>query len=442
MTAPGTPLNRPTLVPPPATGPSRWFFRPQTLLIIAAVGVAAVLIGRTGILSSSTTPATPPAAAAVTTGGQPPPAGASPTSIESRKKADDAVAAETARRDILARAKFTQQQAAGVADEVSRTADEGLAELDRFEAEITPLLTNDAGRAVAGQAQLVRAFRAVYELERPAKDDFARMKLQADEVVAPVRKALASPDNSFQQTDDTQQKLQQLLARARTTRDAARASRSRLAAIVSLAKVGPVPSGTPTLQAAIQSIDFQEALEAATVIEAAREVARKEATALMAETKGEAVRLAGRADARRETAKAEVERTKVDLETAALKTKAEKDRLRAKALSPEVKQDLAVFLAKGYTQPSPGVNAYERFPGVLQPVSYSRLVTMGCLEQTPQGLAKLLRVGAEPRRGNDRPQWKFYAFELRPEAEPFLKKVQALLIELGPVLVEDGLLAP
>ena len=441
MTAP---IDRPTLVPPTPVGPSRWFLAPRNLVVVAVVGVAAYLLGQFGRGG----PPLPPTAAlganptTAGTGGQPPPPSSSPNSVESRKRADDQAAADTARKDMLARARLAQQQTVAAADEAARAADEGLAELDRWEAEITPLLTGDAGRAVAAKPELVRAFRAVYGTERPSRDEFLRIKAQTEAVTAPVRQALISPDNPFQQTGDTEKQLTKLIAAAQVSRDALRGTRAKVASVAALAKTSVVPADTPTLAAAMQAIDFREALEAASVIEAARDAARKEATALMAETKGESVRLAGQADARREAAKAEVERTRVDLETRALTSKAEKDKLRAKALTPEVRQDLAVFLAKGYTQPSPGVGGYERFPGVLQPVSYSRLVTMGCLEQTPQGLTKLLRVGAEPRRGNDRPQWKFYAFELRPEAEPFLKRVQALLTELGPVLVEDGLLAP
>ena len=416
-----------------------WYLRGSVLLTVAAVGIAAWAVYRTGLTDLVTGSAAPhpvaPASSATV------PASTSPGSVESRRREADAVAADTARRDLLARAKVAQRHAVELADEVGKVSAEGVSEVDRWESEVVALLTNDTGRFLASRPHLVRAFRAVFELERPTRASFEQVTAQVDLVAASARTALNAQDNAWEQTTETEKKLSALLSDARAKRDVLVKARQRVEAIVGVAKATGV-TGSVTLQAATQAIDYQEALEAAAGVEAAREVARREADELMARTKGEAVRQAGISEAKRVAATAEVERTKVDLEAEALRTKAEKERLRAKYRSTEVQQDLAIFLAKGYSQPiQAGLGGFER-TGTLGPVSFSRLKTSGALDPSPTGLSKLLRVGSEPARGNDRPKWKFHPFELRQDSEPFVRRVQGLLNELGPVLVEDGLLAP
>jgi len=156
---------------------------------------------------------------------------------------------------------------------------------------------------------------------------------------------------------------------------------------------------------------------------------------------------------------AEAERMRRDAQAGGIRDDARKLELIAKCNSPEVQADLAPFLEEGTWQPGD----YEqnvRFD--MTPMSFSKLQADGALSPTVEGLQRLLDCanaqGVFPRgnkrgRGYQRnrehldvdrrkwgyPQrWKDYTREQIEE----VRRIQALLIELGPTLVEEGLLAP
>lgn len=118
---------------------------------------------------------------------------------------------------------------------------------------------------------------------------------------------------------------------------------------------------------------------------------------------------------------------------------AEKQRLRQRCQDPRVQQLLTPFTTPGYTQPGERVYDPEK-----QPISYSKLSAFGALAPTRDGLNRLLHVGANkgdqvrPRWGYTRPPIE----RLKPDQLEHIKEVQALLRELGPTLVELGMLSP
>ena len=122
--------------------------------------------------------------------------------------------------------------------------------------------------------------------------------------------------------------------------------------------------------------------------------------------------------------------------------------LRAKALSPEVRGSLAVFMEPRSVQPSMG-RSMVKFDAVFdkQPMSYSRLIDCGALEQTVKGLQILGDIGCGAF--SDRlspPKWS-RAMRTAPASWPEhqkqkVKKAQSMLIEYGPILVDEGLLSP
>lgn len=162
---------------------------------------------------------------------------------------------------------------------------------------------------------------------------------------------------------------------------------------------------------------------------------------------------------RRETMLAEAERARLDSEAAAktrdIEADAKKIELVQRARSPQVQQDLQPFLAKGYWQPG------DRGPREnldLRPMSWSRLRQFGVLERDQQGLIQLISVANSsnimhsingPFRNHKtvddmRPKWSYPSSidNLTPQQFEAVKRIQALLIELGPTLVEEGLLDP
>lgn len=145
------------------------------------------------------------------------------------------------------------------------------------------------------------------------------------------------------------------------------------------------------------------------------------------------------ANRRVEDAKAEAKSSRLGLE-------ADKTLDRQRCEDPEVKRLLAPFLAHGKYQP--GMNKEEMLVADSTAISLSRLRSYGALEPTPNGIQKLLEVGTNKplQRPIDtmRVRWG-YKPRLRdntPESADEIRKAQSLLNELGPTLVDLGMLSP
>ena len=428
-----SPIERPNLKPFESS--QSWYRKPSVFYVFIAAGLVAWFIIRS--------PFTAPNLPADSTPDPPPPDSADPTNAFYDPK-PEAAALESLRKAKIAAAKVSQRRTLDLGDEVLAAANEGHFEVSQWDSEFASILDGDTGRRIAAKPELVKTFRAVTEVDRPSKAEFEQFKVLATTALEPVNKAAVNPENTWDDLSDTSKVLVALRADARSRRDAVRAARSRMQSVVSLSMRDPAPQPAPgaiTLQEAIRDLEQQEAEELAAAVQAAREKAREEVKMLLATTASENIRLAGQAEAKREVAKAEVERMKIELEAESLQVKVAKDRLRAKLATPEVLQDLAIFTTKGYTQPGQGGTGVFEKTDVFGPISFTRLKTGGYLDPTADGLKKLLRLGAEPSLSNDRPKWKFNAFRLDQSNEAYLKRVQALLVELGPLMAEDGLLA-
>ena len=117
---------------------------------------------------------------------------------------------------------------------------------------------------------------------------------------------------------------------------------------------------------------------------------------------------------------------------------AERRKKIALAKSPDVARLLSPFLTPGYWQPGKSHPSYEK-----QPMSYAQIQAYGALTPMPKGLQQLLEIGIYHKDGL-RPRWSFRP-HLRllsgPEHEQVLQ-AQKYLIDLGPLLIELGMLAP
>jgi hypothetical protein len=143
------------------------------------------------------------------------------------------------------------------------------------------------------------------------------------------------------------------------------------------------------------------------------------------------------------------------VEASEIKEEAERIRLVRKCQSAEVQRDLKAFLTTGVWQPGDG-NTKVSFDRT--PMSFSKIMEYGALEKTPEGLIQLLAIanatGGSKAKGKattyagkhhdqDRPKWGYdkYLHKLSQGDIDELRRLQALLIELGPTLVEEGMLA-
>lgn len=110
----------------------------------------------------------------------------------------------------------------------------------------------------------------------------------------------------------------------------------------------------------------------------------------------------------------------------------------AKLHTTEVQNLMIYFTTKGYWQPGKRGASYEH-----SPVSYSQLQAYGALVQNADGLSKLLT--AMNSYHNDRPQFCQRGKNLKGlsnEEHQKLVTIQKFLIELGPLMVEEKMLAP
>ncbi len=130
----------------------------------------------------------------------------------------------------------------------------------------------------------------------------------------------------------------------------------------------------------------------------------------------------------------------------------------AKCRSASVQRDLRPFLDEGTWQPG------DKGPNVrfdAEPISHKALLELGALEETIDGVKRLLIVanakgvsdlngllyGIKSGRGHpdkERTKWGYnvYFHKLTQDQVNEVRRIQAQLIELGPTLVEEGMLAP
>jgi hypothetical protein len=127
----------------------------------------------------------------------------------------------------------------------------------------------------------------------------------------------------------------------------------------------------------------------------------------------------------------------------AVQTKADEARtmvLKKKAADSRIEGILAPFTTPGY------YTAYGKLSFDKKPISFTELKNSGALEPTNAGIQAMVNL-AYTSRDKVRPRWKF----TQRNAKSWLhvaadmervKEAQALLIELGPVLVQMGQLEP
>lgn len=359
-----------------------------------------------------------------------------------------------ASQQALAYAKTRQALAVARADDVTRLADECLSEIAAFDAVVQPLLAGDDGKKVAGDPVQLARFRAVLEKDRPGKDVAERLRRAANDLIAPVRASQANAKDAANPGDQVSGELDRLATQLAGVKRAWEQDRRTVDAVVADAKRGGHPPAARTLDQAVRAEAEAEALALATATEKERARVRAEMRERQVKEAGELERKIEEAklEKLRSTKLAEADRIQTDAgittqkgkdAVAEEKAKLEKERLLKKAKTNEVKQALAPFLTPGYHQPfryKAGAMGMERAVK-KEPVSFSKLQAMGALEETIQGLQELANVACN-KDDDVRPRWGCggYSPWWTTGQQEMVQKAQSLLIELGPVLVEEGLL--
>ena len=414
------------------------------------------------------------------------------------KKKAEVVQAKAIEEERLAAARNRQGEVIAQCQNATNVLGRLLQQTDQTLTQALALKTNDAGRALAPYPDLVTAARRLYETElgklapvteiASRLDSVRRLEQQLKDSIG--TKHIPDPAGSATVTTAAlwaEQALRQLAEAQNLVSTLTREASVKLG--------GAAPSTTGlTLEEAIRQAGQEETsarqqLLAAKTAEAKAEAARKEAQIesqrIIQELTAKAERDLAHARAEREKMLADVEtarqqlmaelekqkaqmaidKLKSDEELRLAKLKAEQEiqaktaafeleqarlqaeinrllavaknvPLREKLADPKLRASLAPFITPGHWTP-------KGFTTEKKPLSLTLLSSQGALEDSGRGLNRLAHI-AMAVDDRERPRWNlaggplaWYKFE---ESLNKVKQAQQYLNELGPLMVEDGML--
>ncbi len=301
--------------------------------------------------------------------------------------------------------------------------------------------TNDDGRRIASSEVAVRTYLEVAGASDGYADDglVARLRERLRLLEAIPKTAKEGQDKGYVVSDawaGDVAKLEDDMLRESVKLEQA------TGLLASLFDANPKPAaGAPTLAAAIAAVKKKSADEKLALIWKKEAEAAKVGNDLIAEARKAAVETEKKLEAKK-TADA----------AAALEEKAKTEKLRVKAKSDEVKKYLGHFFVESYYQPTKFDKVghpYMHFERTekKEPMSYSRMIRIGATAKGLEGLyaVNLLSgaTGAYNIPKYERPMVKadYNPDRWSNDRHEFLEKGRDLLVELGPILVEEGLLS-
>ena len=375
---------------------------------------------------------------------------ASRIELEKRKAAGD---------EALALARSGQAQAiAAVRQATNVVGDLHGATLKSFE-RLSLLRTNGAGREIALYPELVAQARRLYETDAAEMPATLAVIERLESLRRIEQQLLDAGGTTYTPDPALLTSVTGSESWGRSALEKVRSVESGLAGLERESKIkvftGTRPIEPPTLATAIQRLNETETANRQKTIIDKTDGAKTAATDLVAEA--EAARIIARAkdkaaeilrDAeekqaslKREMQIKEAEEKAKDTDTGLKKQdildKASHQRLLAKASDPQIHLKMAALTTPGYYQ--------DRKNGVEKiPVSLTVLQAAGALAPDEKGMNTLARI-VSSREDKVRPRLKFapnFQWKKFPEQIEQIKELQGLLIELAPVLVEKGMLAP
>lgn len=389
--------------------------------------------------------------------------------VEAQRLKTELVQKQAAEEARLVSARNRQNELLTSARQATNALERLLAATRQATADAAALRTSDAGRSVALHPDLVAQARRLYDTELrelPLAEDLVTRLEAVRRIQLQVAGQLGTP---YEPGNDLVGTVQSAGIWAEQTQPKVARVQNLVAALAQEARVkvttNTVTAATPTLEGAIAQLNQAEAVMRQRIIQEQAEPARKEAAAV--EAKAEVERIMAEAKARTDKLEADlrrlqqekdemraaldrelalrratnvVEDTKAAVLATNVLTEAQKLVLRQRAQSAEVQGKLDAFLTPGYALPN------GKFGIDKQPHSLSLLRSAGALSPTANGLVKLTLIASDTV-DKVRPRWRKYrggATEVlkQPKELERAREAQQLLIDLGPTLVELGLLLP
>lgn len=324
------------------------------------------------------------------------------------------------------------------------------------------VLQGEKGKRIAAHPESLEQFAALVPTGELAKDVLPSSTLP-DNLSESLQPLLLTIDKGLQDNlpdapldNDTLPTIQRIRSNASEALESCRKFNAQLNLIVASAP-DSYPADTPSLTDALQLRDDATTTERSRLMAEKVELQRREDVLREAEaaaerdkkltdaridkddklTDLEAARIRAEKDAAEKKAEDEARQHQLDLQHSAELAESQR---RFDAALPEIRQYLSAFTAKGYAQPG----SYHNQAGVVQgPMSFSKIQGIGALKKNREGMEALMRIATIK---NDRPAGPIpkaiggdRAWEAADKA--VLGKVQDLLTEFGPMMVEKGLLA-
>ena len=308
----------------------------------------------------------------------------------------------------------------------------------QVQADATNLKSNGAGRSVALFPDLVTQAQRLYET------DLAKLASREDiithiEGARRIEQQLISAEGTaYEPPADMTETIQGMVAWADSSAEKNGKASQSLAGMISESKIkftdATATAASPTLEQAMSRARQSEVADNQRIITEKTSGAKKLAAGVE-----------GAAEAGKIIAQAQSFKDDIFGQIDQIRGAAKGRQLQAKASNPMVRLQLAAFLTPGYYTPyAAGAPGDQQRSFDQKPISYGKLRELGALAQTLDGLNTFVGIGAY--QGNDRPRLDIRYNNSRWPKDKRLfedaKKTQALMIELGPTLVDMGLMTP
>lgn len=362
--------------------------------------------------------------------------------------ARDKTAAEQRERAAVARVQLMSARDSAL--DALRVIEACGQEYAAWQSDVAPLLSNDRGRKIACKPEWVALFAALHSQHRPnpTEPEAARARVQA--LLEPIEQSLASESPAYLPGEAAINQIVQERSAASKFVEAYRSGRTSIAAIA--AQADRLDTLSPqTLESALADLGNKHAEERAQKVATETELARQDADRRLAEAEAQRRRQETEDAAKRIEAQKEADRLAAEAETLRVRNEAqrqlerereqqERERLAMLARSDDVRTTLKPFVSPGTWNPGRRTSSAER-----RPMSLNALKAKGALNPDDNGYRMLVAVANA--KENDRPHWSIAYLQSKTFAKATegqrreVVKAQKYLNELGPTLVELGLLS-
>ena len=131
-------------------------------------------------------------------------------------------------------------------------------ELDKWNQEIAPLLTNDAGKSLAAKPAHVQSFRAIYELDRSPQSRLDQIRELADQITRGTVAASKEPASALMPDPVALAQLKTFIEEARAADETYRSGRSQIVVLLRLAQREGLSGDKSLREAVAEQMQIQQ----------------------------------------------------------------------------------------------------------------------------------------------------------------------------------------